>query len=165
MGVSLNFAGMTKRGRFKVPKTNTRVLIVDDEPENVRYLQTILEENGFHDIHSAKDGEDGLKKAKALKPGLMILDVRMPKKTGIVVFNELKSVWKYKDIPIIILTGEGEFLKQLTALRGYHEDGQPSTPKPTEEVLAQFIHAKPEAFLEKPVEPEALMKAVNAVLA
>jgi len=147
-----------------VLKTHTKVLIVDDEPENVRYLQTILEENGFHDIHSAKDGDEGLKKAKALMPGLMILDVRMPKKTGIVVFNELKSVWKYKNIPIIILTGEGEFLKQLTALRGYREDGDLSVQKPTEEVLSQFIQHKPEAFLEKPVEPEALMKAVKAIL-
>lgn len=145
-------------------KTNAKVLIVDDEPENVRYLQTILEENGFRDIHSAKDGDEGLKKAKELMPGLMILDVRMPKKTGIVVFNELKSIWKYKDIPIIILTGEGEFLKQLTALRGYHEDTGLETAQPTEEVLGQFIQAKPEAFLEKPVEPEALMRAVSAIL-
>ncbi len=144
--------------------TNTRVLIVDDEPENVRYLQTILEENGFTDIHSAGDGEEGLKKAKQLMPGLIILDVRMPKKTGIVVFNELKSVWKYKNIPIIILTGEGEFLKQLTSLRGYHEDSGMENQKPTEEVLGQFIGQRPEAFLEKPIEPDLLMSTIGTVL-
>ena len=144
--------------------TNTRVLIVDDEPENIRYLQTILEENGFNDIHSAGDGEEGLQKAKELMPGLIILDVRMPKKTGIVVFNELKSVWKYKDIPIIILTGEGEFLKQLTSLRGYHEDTGVENQKPTEEVLGQFIEQRPEAFLEKPIEPDLLMSTIGSVL-
>ena len=39
--------------------TDTKVLIVDDEPENVRYLTFILEENGFHQIRSAGNGEDG----------------------------------------------------------------------------------------------------------
>lgn len=145
--------------------TNTKVLIVDDEPENIRYLTTILEENGFGQIFSAPDGEAGLAKIKETMPGLIILDVRMPKKTGIQVFNELKRTWKFKDIPVIILTGEGDFLKQLTALRQYHEGGPLTSDQPTEEVLSQFIEARPEAFLEKPIDPEGFMTTVRKVLA
>jgi len=144
--------------------TKTKVLIVDDEKENIRYLTTILEENGFRDIYSAADGDEGLKRAREVQPGLIVLDVRMPKKSGIQVFNELRKIWKYKDIPIIILTGEGEFLKQLAALREFHEGSGLTTDKPTEEVLGQFINARPEAFLEKPIAPEAFMAAVRQVL-
>ena len=144
--------------------TETKVLIVDDEPENVRYLGTILEENGFSGIYSAGDGDEGLKKVKEVMPGLIVLDVRMPKKSGIQVFNELRKTWKYKDIPVIILTGEGEFLKQLSALRAFHEGQELKTDQPTEEVLGQFISSRPEAFLEKPIEPDAFMAAVRKVL-
>lgn len=141
-----------------------RVLIIDDEKENVRYLTTILEENGFKDIHGAFDGAEGLKKIKALKPGLVLLDLRMPKKSGIAVFNEMKKMEGCKDIPVVILTGEGGFLKHLAELRQYHEDAGGLDKMPTEQVLARFIDSRPEAFLEKPVEPEALMAVVRRIL-
>ena len=48
----------------------TRVLIIDDEKQNVRYLTTILEENGFTDIHAAFDGVEGLEKVESVRPGL-----------------------------------------------------------------------------------------------
>jgi len=115
--------------------TKTRVLIIDDEKENVRYLTTILEENGFRDIHGAFDGEEGLNKVKEVDPGLILLDLRMPRKSGIFVFNELKKSPEYQDIPVIILTGEGGFLKHLAELREYHEDIESLGDEPTEEVL------------------------------
>ncbi|MCD6307077.1 MAG: DUF4376 domain-containing protein [Deltaproteobacteria bacterium] len=142
----------------------TRVLIVDDEKENVRYLTTILEENGFTDIHSAFDGEEGLAKVAEVHPGLILLDLRMPKKSGIFVFNELKTSPEFKDIPVIILTGEGGFLKHLAELRDFHEDMESLGDKPTEEVLNRFIDSRPDAFLEKPIEPEALMAVIHDVL-
>jgi len=144
--------------------TKTRVLIIDDEKENVRYLTTILEENGFDDIHSAFDGEQGLNKVAEVSPGLILLDLRMPKKSGIFVFNELRKSPQYRKIPVIILTGEGGFLKHLAELRDFHEDVESLGDKPTEEVLNRFIDARPDAFLEKPIEPEVLMAAVHNVL-
>lgn len=142
-----------------------RVLIIDDEKENVRYLTTILEENGFDDIHAAFDGEEGLEKVAEVSPGLILLDLRMPKKSGIFVFNELKKKPEFQDIPVIILTGEGGFLKHLAELRDFHEEGIESLEeKPTEEVLNRFIDSRPDAFLEKPIEPEALMASIHSVL-
>jgi len=144
--------------------TKTRVLIIDDEKENVRYLTTILEENGFDDIHSAFDGEEGLNKVAEVSPGLILLDLRMPKKSGIFVFNELKKSQGYQNIPVIILTGEGGFLKHLAELREYHENIESLGDEPTEEVLNRFINSRPDAFLEKPVEPETLMTTIHNVL-
>ncbi|MFO7598992.1 MAG: response regulator [Candidatus Desulfacyla sp.] len=142
----------------------TRVLIIDDENENVRYLTTILEENGFNDIHSASDGEEGLAKVAEVSPGLILLDLRMPKKSGIFVFNELKKSPQYREIPVIILTGEGGFLKHLAELRDFHEDIESLGEKPTEEVLNRFIDSRPDAFLEKPIEPEVLMAVIHDIL-
>ena len=142
----------------------TRVLIIDDEKQNVRYLTTILEENGFSEIYEAFDGEEGLQKVEEVHPGLILLDLRMPKKGGIHVFNELKESEANKDIPVVILTGEGGFLKHLAELRSYHEDMEGLEGKPTEEVLQRFITSTPDAFLEKPIEPEALMRVIERIL-
>ena len=142
----------------------TRVLIIDDEKQNVRYLTTILEENGFTDIHAAFDGVEGLEKVESVRPGLILLDLRMPRKNGIMVFNDLRASVRFKDIPVIILTGEGELLKHLAELRQFREDGQILTDKATEEVLGRFISSRPEGFLEKPVEPERLMAVIRRVL-
>ena len=143
----------------------TRVLLVDDERENIRYLTTILEENGFKNIFSAADGEEGLKQVEAVNPGLIVLDIRMPRKSGIQMFNDLKRVSKFKEIPIVILTSEGEFLKRLQALRTFHEGDEVKLNKPAEEALSRLIDDRPEAFLEKPIEPEAFMETVQKVLA
>ncbi len=142
----------------------TKVLLVDDERENIRYLTTILEENGFKNIFSAANGEEGLKQVEAVNPGLIVLDIRMPRKSGIQMFNDLKTVSRFKDIPIIVLTGEGEFLKRLHALRTFHEGDEVKLDKPAEEALARLIDDRPQAFLEKPIEPEAFMETVRKVL-
>ena len=143
----------------------TKVLLVDDERENIRYLTTILEENGFKNIFSAANGEEGLKQVEAVNPGLIVLDIRMPRKSGIQMFNDLKTVSKFKEIPIIVLTGEGEFLKRLHALRTFHEGDEVKLDQPAEEALSRLIDDRPEAFLEKPIEPEAFMETVRKVLA
>lgn len=142
----------------------TRVLIIDDDKQNVRYLTTILEENGFADIHAAFDGEEGLEMVKKVLPGLILLDLRMPKRNGIMVFNDLRASDRFRDTPVIILTGEGGFLKHLAELRQYREDAEVMDAKATEEVLSRFISARPEGFLEKPVEPDRLIAIIRKLL-
>jgi CheY-like chemotaxis protein len=142
----------------------TNVLIIDDDKQNVRYLTTILEENGFTDIQAAFDGVEGLEKVKKVMPGLILLDLRMPKKNGLMVFNDLKASDRFKDIPVVILTGEGGFLKHLAELRQFREDGQALDEKTTDEVLGRFITSQPDGFLEKPVEPDRLMGIIKRLL-
>jgi CheY-like chemotaxis protein len=144
--------------------TDTKVLIVDDEPENVRYLTFILEENGFRQIRSAGNGEEGWEIIQEFIPNLVVLDLRMPKKSGIHLFNQIKRDWKFKNLRTIILTGESEYLKHLDTLRSFHEGRNPDSGKPADEIFDHFVDTRPDAFLEKPIEPEAFMEAVRQVL-
>ena len=59
-----------------------KILVIDDEPEMVTFLATLLEDNGY-EILTATDGDEGLTKIKNEKPDLVSLDLLMPNKTGI----------------------------------------------------------------------------------
>ncbi len=141
-----------------------KILIVDDENENFAYLSTILEDNGYKNVSAAYDGVEGLAKMRALSPDLVVLDVRMPKKSGVVVFNEMKADPALKGIAVIILTGEAEFLKQLAVLRAQDQGRELEADQITDQVLAEFLVDRPQAFVEKPIEPEAFMGLVRGVL-
>ena len=78
-------------------------MIVDDE-EPIRVLLRDCFEREGHNIIEAKDGLDGLEKARNLSPDLIFLDVMMPKLNGFDVAASLKNDPQYKDIPIIMLT-------------------------------------------------------------
>ncbi len=80
-----------------------RILIVDDEEGLSNMLKSHLEKKGWV-IELAKDGEEGLQKARAIKPNLILLDIMMPKMNGYQVCNQLKSDQEYKDIPILMAT-------------------------------------------------------------
>src|SRR5687767_4244684 len=66
------------------------ILAVDDTPENLEILSVRLEANGYL-VETAADGEEGLRRARALEPDLILLDVMMPKLDGIEVVRELKQ--------------------------------------------------------------------------
>lgn len=82
-----------------------RVLIIEDDPLISRMYQRVFEFEGF-EVTMARDGEEGIKKLKGLdhKPVMILLDVMMPKKSGIDVLTELKSDTKTKAIPVVVLT-------------------------------------------------------------
>jgi CheY-like chemotaxis protein len=140
-----------------------KILIIDDEIKNFKYLSLILEENGFSNVYSALNGIEGLQKVREIRPDLIILDIRMPRKSGIEVFNELKKTYAYKDIPIIVLTGEADFLKRLVELRGYREN-EILQDMDAETALKHFISSSPNFFLEKPIEPDDFIDVVMKVL-
>ncbi|MFO8173046.1 MAG: response regulator, partial [Longimicrobiales bacterium] len=66
-----------------------RVLVVDDDENTRRFLSVALEANGYEAV-TAEDGDDGLRKVQEEKPDLILLDVMMPKKTGFVLFKQLR---------------------------------------------------------------------------
>lgn len=84
-----------------------KILIVDDEPNLVKLLQSILEGNGY-DVIVACDGQEGIDKTYQEKPDLIILDVMLPKIDGYEVCKMLRSDARSRDIPIIMLTGRTE---------------------------------------------------------
>ena len=86
--------------------TKPRVLIVDDEPDMVMFLATLLEDAGYETI-SAADGDEGLEKVKSDRPDVISLDLLMPNKTGIKMFRELRTSDDWKNIPVVMVTGFG----------------------------------------------------------
>jgi len=126
-----------------------KVLVVDDDPDVRLFSVTVLEENGYTPLEAA-NGEEGLKMVKQEKPELIILDVLMPRQSGIRLYRELKTDRSFKDIPIIILSGIAKktFLRSQKALT---EFGGKEVPEP-------------KVYLEKPVEPDVLAEEINKIL-
>jgi twitching motility two-component system response regulator PilH len=126
-----------------------KVLIVDDDPDVRLFNTTVVEENGYTPLE-ASNGEEGLEKIQQSKPDLVILDVLMPKQSGIRLYRELKTNKAFQDVRVIILSGIAKktFLRSQRALT---EFGDASVPEP-------------EVYLEKPVEPEELAEEINKIL-
>jgi len=126
-----------------------KVLNVEDDPDIRMFVTTVLEEHGYIPI-MAKDGEEGAKKVKDEKPDLIILDILMPKESGIKMYHELKKEPSLKDIPVVMLSGVSKrtFLRSQAALTEFGDETVP----------------EPEAYLEKPVEAEDLAETLKKIL-
>src|ERR1700730_14603926 len=91
----------------------TRILIVEDEPAMVAGLRDNFEYEGY-DVISAADGADGLARALADDPDLVVLDVMMPRMSGLDVCKQLKN--KRPSLPIIMLTARGQEIDKVVGL-------------------------------------------------
>lgn len=80
------------------------ILVVDDEEPIRSLVSAVLSRVPVYRVHLAADGEEGLERARALKPDLVFLDVRMPKMDGHEVCRLLKSDPTTAAIPIVIFT-------------------------------------------------------------
>lgn len=80
-----------------------KILIVEDDPLMSRMYQKIFTFEGY-DVDMAGDGEEGLEKARTIKPTLMLLDIMMPKMNGLQVLEKLKADPETKAIPVVMLT-------------------------------------------------------------
>ena len=126
-----------------------KVLIVDDDPDVRMFNTTVVEESGYTPIEAA-NGEEGLRLVKKERPDLVILDVLMPKQSGIRLYRHLKTDKSLIGIPVIMLSGVAKrtFLRSQKALTEFGD-------KPVPE---------PENYLEKPVEPEELAREIKKLL-
>jgi DNA-binding response OmpR family regulator len=79
------------------------ILIIDDVPENVQLLSSILQKRGYQ-VDSAASGQQGLEKACSLQLHLILLDVAMPEIDGFEVCSILKETPATREIPVIFLT-------------------------------------------------------------
>ena len=80
-----------------------RILVVEDNPDN-RILITDVLASLAYEVSVAEDGEEGVTKAKAEVPDLILIDLSLPKKDGWTAAGEIKAEDALKDIPIIALT-------------------------------------------------------------
>ncbi|NQT55946.1 MAG: response regulator [Desulfobacteraceae bacterium] len=126
-----------------------KVLVVDDELDMRTYITTLLETNGYKPI-SAVDGVEGLEIVRREKPALIILDVMMPKESGINMYRELKNDPELSNIPVIILSAISKktFFHSQKVLDEYKEEKIP----------------EPATYIEKPPEPEELLEEIRNCL-
>jgi two-component system, OmpR family, phosphate regulon response regulator PhoB len=126
-----------------------KVLVVDDDPDVRLFSIAVLEENGYTPIE-ATNGEEGMQVIRKEQPDLLILDVLMPRESGIRLYRQMKSDAKLSKIPVIILSGitQKSFLRSQKALT---EFGGADVPEP-------------DAYLEKPVEPDELAATIKSIL-
>jgi two-component system alkaline phosphatase synthesis response regulator PhoP len=144
-----------------------QVLIVDDDHDAVKFLSAVLSDHGYDPL-AAHDGTEGLDKVEQAKPDLIVLDVMMPKKTGFVLFNQLKQDERFKEIPILMLTGVADVLQEL-------EDHKEETFERPYDSLRESLKTKiremrkeglvrPEMFVDKPVDPESFIARVRELI-
>jgi len=124
-----------------------KILIADDDQDIRDSLQAILGSRDY-EVVTAVDKADGMKKIRAEKPDLAILDVMMSTwQDGFEMSRELKNDPEFKDMPIIMLTG----VKEQTGIDFKSSAGDPNW-NPVD------------AFLEKPVEPDVLLQEIEKLL-
>jgi len=122
-----------------------KILLVDDDVDFVEATKTILEKESY-EVIVASEGDEGLRKARAEKPDLILLDIIMPVKDGFTAAEQLKKDPQLGTIPVIMLTSFSS--------RGQ----QTSIPRSRGYDLAA------EDYLEKPVSPEELLTRVKRYL-
>ena len=102
-----------------------KILIVDDEQDELTWLTAFFTDNG-HQTDTAVDGKEGFAKAKGTD--LITLDITMDNQSGVKMFKQLQGDPETKDIPVILITGVArefktflERTKQVEAPQGYFE--------------------------------------------
>jgi len=145
-----------------------RVLVVDDDENTVRFLSVALSENGYEPVQ-AFDGDEGLKKVEESKPDLILLDVMMPKKTGFVLFKQLRKNEEFKDIPVIMLTGVADVLEEDESQAAGDTLERPfdSLRESLKKAIAKMREeglVRPEKFVDKPIDPDDLIEAVKELI-
>jgi len=138
-----------------------KILIVDDEPDTVTFISAVLEENGYASL-GAKDGVEGLELLRKEKPDLVLLDLMMPKKSGISMFQELRSDPKLSHIPVVVVTGVSEVTG--VDFRNFMYKQPLRDEKKFVESTGLTKYTIPDGYIEKPINPDELIKAIKEAL-
>jgi twitching motility two-component system response regulator PilH len=93
-----------------------KVLIVDDSPTEVHVLSGFLKKHGF-EVETATDGGEGIEKARAVKPDLILMDVVMPGMNGFQATRELARAPETASIPVIMVTTKGLETDKIWGMR------------------------------------------------
>jgi DNA-binding response OmpR family regulator len=124
----------------KTKKGTKRILIIDDEEDFVQIVKMYLEHYRY-EVITAGDGQEGLEKARAEKPDLIVLDLMLPKIDGYKVCGLLKRDAGYAKIPVIMFTAKAQ-----------EKDIK----------LGQEMGA--DAYITKPLEPEVLLYKIEELI-
>jgi two-component system alkaline phosphatase synthesis response regulator PhoP len=121
-------------------KQDIRILLVDDEPDILEILKYNLSSEGYQ-VYTAKNGREGVEKAKKKVPHLIILDVMMPEMDGIEACETIRNTAGLEHTIITFLTARGEDYSQVAGFEAGADD-----------------------YITKPVKPKVLISKVKALL-
>jgi len=119
---------------------NITILVVDDFATMRRIVKGVLKKLGFKNIIEAENGKTALSKLKKEDVGLVISDWNMPEMTGLELLKAVKTEEKFKDLPFIMLTAEGQ-----------------------KDCVIEAVKAGVINFIVKPFTPDTLKEKLNAV--
>jgi len=119
---------------------NITILVVDDFATMRRIVKGVLKKLGFKNIIEAENGKTALSKLKKEDVGLVISDWNMPEMTGLELLKAVKTEEKFKDLPFIMLTAEGQ-----------------------KDCVIEAVKAGVTNFIVKPFTPDTLKEKLNAV--
>ncbi|MFH2000927.1 MAG: response regulator [Planctomycetota bacterium] len=127
-------------------KSKSRILVIDDEPDMVDYLTSLLEDEGY-ECQGANSGTAGNLMVEEFRPDLICLDIDMPEKTGVKMYRELGKDPQKNKIPVIIISGLTKDFENFFQYMSKHRENPP------------FI-----GFVAKPVDVRTLMAKVHESL-
>lgn len=119
---------------------NTKILLVDDEPDILEFISYNLVKEGF-EVFTSNNGKDAIKLAQQEKPSLIILDVMMPDLDGIETCRVIRETPELKDVLIAFLTARNEDYSQIAGFDAGADD-----------------------YINKPIKPRVLVSRVKALL-
>jgi two-component system alkaline phosphatase synthesis response regulator PhoP len=121
-------------------KTQTKILLVDDEPDILEIVGYNLSAQGYQ-IFTAKNGKEAITVAKKELPHLIILDVMMPVMDGVEACEKLRGIPQLSETVITFLTARGEDYSQVAGFEAGADD-----------------------YITKPIKPKVLVSKVKALL-
>ena len=125
-----------------------KILIIDDEPDIRTYLMAALEDSGY-ETFAVKENEPATEAIKSHQPDLIILDIMMPKQSGISIYKELRSKPQFSNIPVAIISG-------MLPRKGFKTEFK--------KLINDNTISFPEGFIEKPFQLSTLIELVGNLL-
>ncbi len=120
-----------------------KILIVDDEPDVVAYIKTLLQDHGMETL-VASDGAQGYEMAKSENPDLVTLDITMPVESGVRMYRDMRENEETANIPVIIVTGIDKNFKTF--------------------IESRKNLVPPDAYFEKPIDKDEFINRINQLL-
>lgn len=121
-------------------KTNIKILVVDDEPDILEFIEYNLKREGYQ-VFLGSNGQEAIEKAKQVKPDLILLDVMMPVVDGIEACKSLRELPEFKTTFIVFLTARSEEYSEIAGFNAGADD-----------------------YIAKPIKPRVLLSRINAIL-
>ena len=135
-----------------------RILLIEDDKDIVELVRYNLENDGYQFL-SASDGATGLAQIRKAPPDLLLLDLMLPKISGLEICKEIRKDVSLNRLPILILTAKGEEADRIVGLELGADDyvTKPFSPRElVARIKALLRRSEPETPAEKPIEIGAL---------